>query len=114
MNTAITAPFRYRRRTRLLGLARRLGGPPLLLRLAGWFYRLRVEGMERLPLQGAVVFTFNHVSPVADGLAYLAVQRCRPRHLRYVSVEDQISGLFQRWAKNSMASSSLSVTETVC
>ena len=95
MNTPITSPFRYQRRARLLRLARSLGGPPLLLRLAGWFYRLRVEGVEHLPAQGAAIFAINHVSPVADGLAYLVVQRCRPQvHLfdMYL-VKDQISGL---------------------
>lgn len=95
MNKSIVNPFRYQRRTRLLGLARRLGGPPLLLRLAGWFYRLRVEGMEYLPSQSAAIFAFNHVSPVADGLAYLVVQRCHPQVLLFdwYLVKDQISGL---------------------
>jgi 1-acyl-sn-glycerol-3-phosphate acyltransferase len=96
MNKPITSPFRYQRRARLLSLARYLGGPPLLLRLAGWFYRLQVEGIERLPAQGAVIFVFNHISPVADGLAYLVVQRCRPQVQLFdlYLVKDEISGLF--------------------
>jgi 1-acyl-sn-glycerol-3-phosphate acyltransferase len=59
MREPVTNSFRYRRRARLLGLVRRLGGPRLLLRLASWFYRLRVEGEEHLPVQGAAIFAFN-------------------------------------------------------
>jgi 1-acyl-sn-glycerol-3-phosphate acyltransferase len=96
MNTSLTGPIRYQRRARLLRLARRLGGPALLLRLAGWFYHLRVEGQEHLPRQGAAIFAFNHISPVADGLAYLVVKHCRPQIHTFdmYLVKDQISGLF--------------------
>ena len=96
MNNPITSILRYQHKVRLLGLARHLGGPRLLLRLAGWFYRLRVEGKEHLPAHGTAIFVFNHISPVADGLAYLVVQRqCPQVHLfNMYPLKDEISGLF--------------------
>ncbi len=96
MDRQIIQPLRYHRRARLLRLVHALGGPPLLLRLAGLFYRLRVEGQEHIPLQGAVIFAINHASPVADGLAYLVVQRNRPQVFLFdmYLVKDQIAGLF--------------------
>jgi 1-acyl-sn-glycerol-3-phosphate acyltransferase len=96
MKEPVTNSFRYRRRTWLLGLARRLGGSRLLLSLAGCFYHLQVVGEEHLPCLGAVIFAFNHVSPVADGLAYLVVQHRRPQVYLFdmYLVKDEISGLF--------------------
>lgn len=96
MNRPITRSFRHKRRAFLLKLARCLGGPRLLLRLAGWFYHLRVEGESHLPRQGATIFVFNHVSPVGDGLVYLLIQSCRPQvHLfDWYLLKDEISGLF--------------------
>jgi len=113
MKTPITSPFRYQRRARLLSLARSLGGPSLLLRLAGWIYRLRVEGKEYLPARGRAIFAFNHVAPVADGLAYLVVQRYRPQvHLfdMYL-VKNEIAGLFRSLGMADFGSQQLFVSK---
>jgi 1-acyl-sn-glycerol-3-phosphate acyltransferase len=97
MKTTLAHSFRTVRRIRWLSLSRRLGGPRHLLQLAGWFYHLKVEGEQRLPSQGAVIFAINHVSPVADGLAYLLVQQHHPQVYLFdmYLVKDDISGLFQ-------------------
>lgn len=87
--------IRYRRKAFLLRLARRLGGESLLLWLARCFYRLRLEGVENIPAQGACVLAFNHVSNIADALVYLALRTRRPDvHLfTWRLVGNEIAGL---------------------
>jgi 1-acyl-sn-glycerol-3-phosphate acyltransferase len=61
-----------------LRLGQRLGGERLLLLAARALARLRVEGAERIPAQGACLFAFNHASQPADLLLNLVIRRRRP------------------------------------
>lgn len=87
----------YSRKRFLLGLVRRLGGPPLLLALARLFYCLRVDGEAHIPQQGGCLVVFNHVSTIADALLLLIVYRRRPDACLFVynQTGDVVAGLLQ-------------------
>ena len=89
--------LRYPRKVYLLNLARRLGGAPLLLWLARCCYRLKVEGIENIPTNGACLLAFNHVSNIADALVYLVLRMQRPDLYLFTwrLVQDEISGLIE-------------------
>lgn len=61
-----------------LRLGRRLGGERLLLLAARVLARLKIEGEDRIPAQGACLLAFNHVSQPADLLLNTVIRRRRP------------------------------------
>jgi len=64
--------------TAWLRLGRRAGGERLLLLAARVLARLKIEGAERIPAQGACLFPFNHASQPADLLVNLVIRQRRP------------------------------------
>jgi 1-acyl-sn-glycerol-3-phosphate acyltransferase len=66
------------KRARLLRIGRRLGGERLLFLAARVFGRLRIEGEDRIPKEGACLLPFNHVSQVTTLLTVLLIRQVRP------------------------------------
>ena len=66
-------------RANMVRLGRRLGGERWLFLLARLLYRLRIEGEAFIPVTGACLFPFNHVSQPADLLVNALIRRRRPQ-----------------------------------
>jgi 1-acyl-sn-glycerol-3-phosphate acyltransferase len=70
-----------RQNARQAWLARVVGnlvGDRAYFALARLLYRLRIEGQENIPTEGACIFAMNHEALLTDALVYLTVRRRRP------------------------------------
>jgi len=65
-------------RGRWLRLGKWLGGERLLFLAGHVLYRLRIEGAEHIPAEGACLLPFNHVAQPADLLINALIRRRRP------------------------------------
>jgi 1-acyl-sn-glycerol-3-phosphate acyltransferase len=78
LHDPIEAITQMEKRARWLRLGRRLFGERSLLLAGRIFYRLRIEGEERIPATGACLFAFNHVAQPVDLMVNVLIRSHRP------------------------------------
>lgn len=61
--------------------------------LPRWYFRLRVEGAERLPAAGACIIAANHVSYIDPIMLWMAC----PRHVRFIVDRGQYQRPIVHW-----------------
>ncbi|MGZ5128772.1 MAG: lysophospholipid acyltransferase family protein [Actinomycetota bacterium] len=68
-------------------------GAPLVRVLFGWFFRLRIEGIEHVPRRGQVIVAPNHVSVLDGPLMVATVGTHRWRATRCLIAAEIFTGL---------------------